>query len=165
MEKISLNSSTMTIEEAFKYFLFAKTAQGLTKKTIQGYRDHCHCISKYLDTSMELAQLKKEDTQQMIASMRESGLATNTIASYVRIFKVFLSWAKEEGFCSLTIPKYKTEETIKEVYSDDELKILLKKPNLKKVSFSEYRSCILLSAYTVKYLVPSTFSTADQTQS
>jgi len=87
MEKISLNSSTMTIEEAFKYFLFAKTAQGLTKKTIQGYRDHFHCISRYLDTSMELAQLKKKDTQQMITSMRSNGLATNTIASYVKAKK------------------------------------------------------------------------------
>ena len=57
MERISLNSSTMTIEEAFEYFLFAKTAQGLTKKTIHGYRDHCHCNSKYLDTRSHSPQL------------------------------------------------------------------------------------------------------------
>lgn len=35
MERITLNSSKMTIEEAFKYFLFAKNAQGLTQKTIE----------------------------------------------------------------------------------------------------------------------------------
>jgi integrase/recombinase XerD len=61
----------------------------------------------------------------MIAKMRKCDLATNTIATYVRIFKVFLSWAREEGFSNLTIPKYRTEETIKEVYTDEELKILL----------------------------------------
>ena len=85
----------MTLEEAFEYFLFAKNVQGLTEKTIESYRDHCHCISKYLDTSIALSELKKEDTQQMIAKMRECGLATNTIETYVRIFKVFLSWARE----------------------------------------------------------------------
>lgn len=37
----------------------------------------------------------------MIAKMRECGLAINTIATYVRIFKVFLSWAREEGFISV----------------------------------------------------------------
>ena len=71
MEKITLNTPKMTIEEAFQYFLFAKNAQGLTEKTIESYRDHCRCISKYLDTSIALSDLKKEDTQQMIASMRE----------------------------------------------------------------------------------------------
>ncbi len=75
MEKITLNSSKMTIEEAFEYFIFAKIAQGLTEKTIHSYRDHCHCISKYLDTSIALSDLKKKDTQQMIAKMRECGLA------------------------------------------------------------------------------------------
>lgn len=145
MERITLNSSRMTIEEAFEYFIFAKNSQGLAEKTIKSYRDHLHCISKYLDTSIALSELKKEDTQQMIARMRECDLATNTIATYVRIFKVFLSWAREEGFSNLTIPKYKTEETIKEVYTDEELKILLKKPNLKRVNFAEYRSWVIIN--------------------
>ncbi len=60
MDRITLNSSKMAIEEAFEYFLFAKNAQGLTEKTIHSYRDHCHCISNYLDTSMALSDLKKE---------------------------------------------------------------------------------------------------------
>ena len=45
----------MTIEEAFEYFIFAKNSQGLTEKTIHSYRDHLHCISKYLDTSIALS--------------------------------------------------------------------------------------------------------------
>ena len=49
MEKITLNSTKMTVEEAFDYFIFAKNAIGLTEKTIHRYKDHCRCISKYLD--------------------------------------------------------------------------------------------------------------------
>ena len=62
MKRITLNSSRMTIEEAFEYFIFAKNSKGLTERTIHSYRDHLHCISKYLDTSMALSELKKEDT-------------------------------------------------------------------------------------------------------
>ena len=40
----------------------------------------------------------------------------------------------------MNIKKYKAEETIKETYSDEELQILLKKPNLRKCTFGEYRS-------------------------
>ena len=39
----------------------------------------------------------------------------------------------------LNIPLYKAEETIKETYSDEELKKLLKKPDTKKCDFPEYR--------------------------
>ena len=54
MGKISLNSS-LTMAEAFDNFIFAKSAQGLTDKTLKSYQSHFKCISKYLDTSIQLA--------------------------------------------------------------------------------------------------------------
>ena len=37
MARIKFNSSTLTMEEAFEKFLFAKNAQGVTEKTLIGY--------------------------------------------------------------------------------------------------------------------------------
>jgi hypothetical protein len=37
MERITLNTTKMTIEEAFEYFLFAKNSQGLAERTIHSY--------------------------------------------------------------------------------------------------------------------------------
>lgn len=37
------------------------------------------------------------------------------------------------------IPLYKAEETVKETYSDAELTALLKKPDIRKTTFAEYR--------------------------
>ena len=85
MKKLNSKSPTLTMEEAFENFLFAKSAQGVTEKTINGYKSHLHCISKHLDTSIELSSLKKETTYKMIASMRASNLSPNSIASYVRV--------------------------------------------------------------------------------
>ncbi len=33
----------------------------------------------------------------MVVSMRTSGLAANSISSYVRVFKAFLSWCNEKN--------------------------------------------------------------------
>ena len=81
----------------------------------------------------------------MIAKMREAKLSPNTIASYVRVLKAFLSWAREEGLCDVRISNYKTEETIKETYTDHELALLLKKPNIKTTNFCEYRTWVIIN--------------------
>ena len=54
MKKLNSISPTLTMEEAFENFLFAKSAQGVTEKTIKSYKSHFHCISKHLDTSIEV---------------------------------------------------------------------------------------------------------------
>ena len=56
MAKVNLNSP-ITMEEAFESFLFSKSAQGLTDKTLKSYKSHFKCISKYLDTTIKLNSL------------------------------------------------------------------------------------------------------------
>ncbi len=144
MAKITLNNA-QTVEEAFEDFIFYKNTQGVTEKTIIYYKSTFQCISKYLVTTINISDLTKKDLQKMIAKMRASNLATNTITCYVRALRVFLSWAKNEGLCNVTIQSYKTEETVKETYSDAELSLLLKKPNLKSCRFTEYRSWVIIN--------------------
>ena len=52
--------------------------------------------------------------------MRDADLAANSIKSYTRTLKSFLSWCNEAGITRLNIPLYKAEETIKETYSDED---------------------------------------------
>ena len=99
MAKVNLNSP-LTMEEAFESFLFSKSAQGITDKTLKSYRSHFKCISKYLDTTIKLSSLKKETIYKMIAEMRQTDLSPNTIASYIRVLKAFLSWARNVLFVS-----------------------------------------------------------------
>ena len=46
MAKVNLNSP-LTMEGAFEGFLFSKSAQGVTDKTLKSYRSHFKCISNY----------------------------------------------------------------------------------------------------------------------
>ena len=142
--KISLNpSDSTTIEGLFQQFLSASTARGLSAKTIKTYKSHLHCIAKHLDITLPVTQLNKSVLNQMISSMRQSGLSSNSISSYVRAFKSFLTWCREEGYTNVTIPTFKQKDTIKETYSDEELRRLLEKPKA-NCSFCEYRNWMIV---------------------
>ena len=100
MSKITMKNST-TAAETFDDFISSRKAKGLCDKTISSYYSHFKCISRHLDINVPIEQLNKADLENMIASMRGSGLSANTISSYVRVLKAFLSWCNEEGITLL----------------------------------------------------------------
>ena len=125
-KKLSMQvQESASIEERFQQFLSASAARGLSDKTLKTYREHLRCISKHLDITAPLSSLAKSDTESMITSMRTSGLATNSISSYVRAFKSFLTWCNEEGYTSIALQSFKPKDTVKETYSDEEIEKLL----------------------------------------
>lgn len=144
-KKIVIETTTPTIEEAFDSFILAKKAKGLADKTISTYFYHFKGIAKFIDTGKHIDELTKRDTDAMIALMRNSDLSTNSINSYTRTLKSFFSWCNDEGLTSLNISLYKTQEVIKDTYTDSELKTLLKKPNLKGCGFDDYRSWVIIN--------------------
>ena len=95
--------NNQTVAEIFERFVASQTAKGVSDKTIQNYHSHLHSLQKHLDFSAPLATLTKEDLDNMVISMRQSGLAHNSISSYLRVFRTFLNWARKAGylFCSV----------------------------------------------------------------
>ena len=142
--KITMKTSK-TMKEFFDDFIIAKKAQGLADKTIKSYQSQFRSINNHLDVNVPIEDITKSDLEKMVTSMRNSNLAANSISTYVRILRVFLSWCNEEGITNLNMKPYKSEETIKETYSDGELKKLLKKPDLRKCNFAEYRSWVIVN--------------------
>lgn len=146
--------------ETYERFLLTKRANGVKTKTIETYSQHFHAISKHLDITQEVAEMSATDLKEMVVSMQESGLSPNSIKSYTITLKAFLSWCNTEGITTLNMAKYKGEETIKETYTDEELTALLQKPNMKKCSFAEYRSWVIVNllvncgcrAATIRYI-------------
>lgn len=132
------------LEEAFPRFVASAAARGVSDKTIQTYHEHIHCVGKHIDLSMTFLDLEREDLDEMIVSMRESGLSHNSIASYTRVFRTFLKWCREQGLTDLKLPNIKDRETVKETYTDDELRLLLQKPK-KSCNFCEYRNWVIIN--------------------
>lgn len=144
MSKIQMKISN-TMAETFDDFIMSRKAKGLSDKTIVSYNSHFKAIQKYTSVDIPIAELSKEDLESMVANMRNAGLAANSISSYVRVVKAFLSWCNDEEITNLNMKRYKSEETIKETYSDKELERLLKKPNMRKCGFPEYRTWVIIN--------------------
>ena len=144
MAKIKLVVSA-TIEETFSDFIISKKTKGLADKTLQSYQSQFQAVAKHMDVKMDIAMLQKADLDAMIISMRDASLSPNSINSYTRTLKSFFSWCNEQGITRLNIPLYKAEETVKETYSDAELAALLKKPDIRKATFAEYRDWVIIN--------------------
>lgn len=144
MAKIKLQVGA-TIEETFKDFLISRKTKGLAEKTLQSYQSQFQAVARHLDVKMDISMLQKADLDAMIIRMRDAGLSPNSINSYTRTLKSFFSWCNEQGITHLNIPLYKAEETVKETYSDAELAALLKKPDIRKATFAEYRDWVIIN--------------------
>ena len=81
--RITIESSA-SVEAEFKRFILAKKANGLADKTLTTYEQHLSAIGKHLDLKKSIAVLNTNDLKQMLVSMRDAGLAANTIKSYTR---------------------------------------------------------------------------------
>ena len=141
---VLMPQSGVSIKETFEDFVVAQTAKGYTEKTIANYRSHFKSISRHIDLDCTFSALTKADIDNMIVSMRKSGLATNSISSYVRVFKTFINWSRQHGYTTLTVPNYKQVETVKETYTDEELLRLLEKPKANG-AFCEYRNWVIIN--------------------
>lgn len=144
MAKIRLVVSA-TIEETFADFIVSRKTKGLAEKTLQSYQSQFQAVARHIDVKMDIATLQKADLDEMIISMRGASLSPNSINSYTRTLKSFFSWCNEQGITRLNIPLYKAEETVKETYSDLELSALLKKPDIRKATFAEYRDWVIIN--------------------
>ena len=144
MAKIKLVVSA-TIEETFSDFIISRKTKGLAEKTLQSYQSQFQAVARHMDVKMDIAMLQKADLDVMIISMRDAFLSPNSINSYTRTLKSFFSWCNEQGITRLNIPLYKAEETVKETYSDAELAALLKKPDIRKATFAEYRDWVIIN--------------------
>ena len=144
MAKIKLVVSA-TIEETFSDFIVSRKTKGLAEKTLQSYQSQFQAVARHMDVKMDIAMLQKADLDEMIISMRDASLSPNSINSYTRTLKSFFSWCNEQGITRLNIPLYKAEETVKETYTDAELAALLKKPDIRKATFAEYRDWVIIN--------------------
>lgn len=141
---IEMRREALSLNELFPRFVAAKIAEGVSDKTVESYYNHWLCIGKHLDQDKTFDEIAQDDINNVVVSMRNSGLAHNSISSYTRVLRTFLKWCREQDYTSVVMPPIKDKETIKETYTDEELKALLRKPD-KHCDFSEYRNWVIVN--------------------
>lgn len=144
------HSDTLTIEQSFKEFISHCKAKGLRDITIEGYIRNYNYFKKYLgDTNQPLDTITKSLLMEYISYLQNNTNRNNvSINTIIRVIKTWLSYCSQQDYIPrLNVPYLKDDRNEKNIYTDEELIKLLKKPNLKKCTFAEYRNWVIVNMF------------------
>lgn len=122
-------------------------ARNLRDGTIKHYKESIQQIQKYVDEDMYIKDITKETFDNYIKALRNNAnLNSVSIYTYSRDFKTILNFfMRQEYLPTFKIQLMKADKQPIETYSDSDLMKLLKKPNLKKCSFTEYKNWVMVN--------------------
>lgn len=146
MAKIKMtiaNDLTFT-EGCEEYFLDCK-ARNLRKDTVRHYKDSSKQIMKYIGEDILIKDIDKEVIDNFIIQMQENPkLNDMSLYTYARDFKTLMYFfMRKEYIPTFKIKIPKADKQPVETYSDRELQVLLKKPNLRQCTFTEYKVWVM----------------------
>ncbi|WP_304509776.1 tyrosine-type recombinase/integrase [Anaerotignum sp.] len=145
MKKICLSNpdKVITVRECFENYIIKCTVRNLSASTIVCYKDHYRIFEQYIGGQQQLISNINEETINGFILYLRTRCSDITINSYLRSIRAFLNYASENEYIKpFLIPFIKADKKIKETYSDEELKVLLKKPNIKTCNFTEYKTWV-----------------------
>lgn len=145
MENLCIKAANkLTVKEVHENYIIRCKARNLSEKTVELYTVHHSIFKRFLDaeefliTDVSLSILDK-----FTLYLKDRGCTDITILSYMRNIRSFFYYCMEEKiveYYKIRLPK--AEKRIKETYTDEELELLLKNPDFKKVKFTEYKTWV-----------------------
>jgi integrase/recombinase XerD len=146
MRQITMSKAKdLTVDSAFDLFVRKCNVNNLTEESITSYKRKIIPFKNYLALmQIELQDIITDTVDDFIVWMRDNLKANDiTINSYLRATRAFLYFCMENSYIqSFKIHIPKAEKKMKETYSEAELQVLLKKPDVKKCSFAEYKTYV-----------------------
>lgn len=150
MKKLKLSTlKDKTFREGFEEFIFNCKARGLREATIHHYKESYAQIIRYMDKQMEIKDIDKEVFERFIVRARENKeIGSQTLFTYARDLKTIINFFIKQQYCkSFKMQLPKVDKKPIQTYTDEELEKLLKKPNLNKCSFVEYRNYVMIAMF------------------
>lgn len=149
MQKILLQSNEEhTVNEVFQEFYDYCSIKNLSEETIKWYHNQFSGFLQFLENDDTLiSEISSKTIDNFILYLRRKNTCNDiTINSYLRGMRACLYYAMDKNYLvSFKIKLPKVDKKIKETYSDEELALLLKKPNMKSASFTEYKIWVFIN--------------------
>jgi len=148
MKKIKMNiSNSITFEQGCNEYLDNCRARNLRQGTIKHYVDTINQLYKYIDKTMPIEDITSKIFDEVVIALRKNKKMNDmTLYTYSRDLKTLLYFfMRREYMPTFKITLAKADKQPIETYTDDELKKMLKKPNLKQCNFQEYKSWVIVN--------------------
>ena len=155
MKKKKLNLSKLnhhTLEETKDEFIQSCKEKGLATETIKTYLQNVDIFIECFGSNETIESLSIDDMESfkkwLINHRNFNSVSINTTNRCINQYLKFIS--HQYHLSPLKLDYVKEKRELKQTFSDDDIKILTKKPNLYECQYSEYRDyiCILLAINT-----------------
>ena len=145
MKKLRIvEQNFLTLEEGCNKYLDNCRSRNLREGTINHYRQSYVQFAKFFDMQMQISDLDEKMYQKYVVFLRETLHNDVSINSYLRDFITTMHFLMREGYLPhFKMQAIKVDRSGVETYTDAELTALLKKPNIKKCSFTEYQCWVI----------------------
>jgi len=113
-----------------------------------GYYERCfRSFSKFYDVALPCSEITLDTVRDYISWQKEQGnISDISINTNLRGVRSIFYFAIQEGYLSeFKIKLIRAVKPIKPTYTEQELEKLLKKPNLKKCTFAQYRNWVIVN--------------------
>ena len=134
----------LTLEDGCNKYLDNCRQRNLREGTIKHYRQSYIQFYKYFGKDLQLSDISASTYNKYVVYLRETLSNDVSINAYLRDFITTMHFLMNEGYMEhFKMKAIKVDKTHVETYTDDELMVLLKKPNIKKCTFSEYQAWVM----------------------
>lgn len=147
MQRIKLNNSKkeLSIEEAFEKYQRNNVLKNLAEQTIKANNDKQKKFMKFINyENIPLTNVNKKLVDDYVLSLKNENIKISSVNIYLKYLRIFLYWCMQNNYVNdFKIGLLKQDVEVKQGYTEEQLKLLLKKPNTKKCTFAEYRNWVI----------------------
>lgn len=149
MKKMKMmRENSLSFEQGCELYLNNCRERNLRQGTINHYRQSYVQFYKFFDRDMPVKDISEDDYKAYILHLRSYIDNDRSINSYLRDFMTTMHFLMNEGYVEFfPMKSIKVDDAPVETYTDDELRVLLKKPNLRKCTFAEYRNWVITNLF------------------
>ena len=145
MHKLKMKATRgLTFEEGCNKYLEYCRQRNLRQGTINHYRQSYVQFFKFFEPDTPIEEIDEDAYKRYVIYLRSTLNNDVSINSYLRDFITTMHYLMNEGYIqSYKMQAIKVDKSHIETYNEQELQLLLKKPNIKKCSFIEYQAWVM----------------------
>ena len=145
-KNIKMIQSDISIEQGFERFFRWCRLKGFSDYSIEFYDEIRMNFALFQNLDAPIDSINKELFEEYTLFLQKKDISSVTVYTYLRGLKRVCNYFIDNDLLDpFKIELPKVETSVREIYTESELKKLLKKPNLKSCRFSEYRNWVIVN--------------------